>query len=115
MNHALLLRWPLLVFVLCGAGLGSCGSKKGFAPRPKPKPKISHYAIHQPDVNYPNDDVRISKKPDLEERAFMLPPGTKVEVVNTVDNKDGKIVYEIKTGDDRKGWVPKPHCKAVYK
>jgi hypothetical protein len=45
----------------------------------------------------------------------MLPPGTKVEVVNTVDNKDGKIVYEIKTGDGRKGWVPKTHCKAVYK
>jgi hypothetical protein len=95
---------------------GSCGSGKAFKPRVKKKPRISHYEIHQPDSTHPNDDVLIWKDSKRDERAFPMKPGTKVEVLETLDDeKQGKIMYKIKTKDDRTGWVPKSHCKAVYK
>ncbi|MHC4599642.1 MAG: hypothetical protein ACYS47_11605 [Planctomycetota bacterium] len=109
------LRISALVLPFLAFGLVSCGSGKGFQPRPKPKPRISHYEVHQPDVNYANDDVVIWIDRERGKRAFLLKPGTKVEVVQTVDDKDGKTMYEIKTKDGRKGWVPKTYCKAVYK
>ena len=82
------------------------------------KQRIAYYKIHQPDVNYPNDDVLIWKAPDRENRAFKLAPGTKVTVVETIDgDKYGTkhIMYKIKTADGRTGWVPKKWCKQFYK
>ena len=102
-------------FVLGLSLLASCGSGKGFKPRPKPKPTISHYEIYQPDSTYAQDDVILWQSPACAARAFLLPPGTKVEVLETVDDKEGKTFYKVKAGGDRTAWVPKSHCKAVYK
>ena len=53
-----------------------------------------------------------------EQRAFLLAPGTKVDVIETIDgDKYGSphIMYKIKTADGRTGWVPKKWCKQFYK
>jgi hypothetical protein len=87
-------------------------------PRFPTRKRIAYYQIHQPDVNYPNDDVIIWKAPDRENRAFLLSPGTKVDVIETVDgSKYGTrhIMYKIRTADGRTGWVPKRWCKQFYK
>jgi hypothetical protein len=84
----------------------------------KGQARISHYEIFQPNINYPKDDVIVWKEPARSQRAFLLKPGTKVEVVETVDgDKYGTehVVYRIKTADGREGWVPKPWCKQIYK
>ena len=109
---------PLLLLSLLAVSaliLVSCGNKKSFAPKKKKTQKIVGYEIHQPDSSYGNDDVLIWKETTRDNRAFKLPPGTKVEVLKTVDTKEGKTMYQIKDGDERTGWVPKSHCKAIYK
>jgi hypothetical protein len=91
-----------------GGGQGPPGSKK----------RVAYYRIHQPDVNYPNDHVIIWKDPSRENRAFILSPGTRVDVIETIDgDKFGSrhIMYRIRTADGRTGWVPKPWCKQVYR
>lgn len=103
--------------------LGSCGKSGGMFDRYSKKSRagrtrIAYYEIHQSDVNYPNDDVIIWQDPGRNQRAFLLTPGTKVDVVETVDgDKYGTahIVYKIKTADGRTGWVPKQWCRQVYK
>ncbi|MHC4781372.1 MAG: hypothetical protein ACYTFG_22585 [Planctomycetota bacterium] len=95
--------------------LASCGNSKAFVPKKKKKAKISHYEIYQPDSTYKDDDVVIWQKADRDKRAFLLSPGTKVKLLQSKDTADGNIMYEIETADERKGWVPKKWCKAVYK
>ncbi|MCU0722324.1 MAG: hypothetical protein MUC63_01675 [Planctomycetes bacterium] len=80
--------------------------------------RIAYYEIFQGDVNYPNDDVIIWQDPGRNQRAFLLAPKTRVDVLETVDgDKYGTqhVMYKIKTADGRTGWVPKPWCKQVYK
>ncbi|MHC5040075.1 MAG: hypothetical protein ACYTHM_22435 [Planctomycetota bacterium] len=115
-----------LIGFLCLAGLAfflsACGKSGGMFDRYKKsrkgKKRIAYYEIWQPDVNYPDDDVLIWKTPGRNNRAFKLPPGTKVDVVETVDgDKYGSqhVMYKIKTADGRTGWVPKKWCKQYYK
>jgi hypothetical protein len=106
-----------LAFVLSACGKGG-GMFDRYKKSRKGKKRIAFYKIHQPDVNYPNDDVIIWKAPDRENRAFLLSPGTKVDVIETLDgDKYGSahIMYKIKTADGRTGWVPKKWCKQFYK
>jgi hypothetical protein len=80
--------------------------------------RIAYYEIYQPDVYYPNDDVIVWQDPGRNQRAFLLPPKTRVDVLETVDgDKYGSphVMYKIKTTDGRTGWVPKGWCKQVYK
>jgi hypothetical protein len=84
----------------------------------KGKRRIAYYQIHQPNEVYANDDVIIWKTPSRDARAFVLAPGTKIDVIETVDgDKYGSahIMYKIKTADGRTGWVPKNFCKQFYK
>jgi hypothetical protein len=70
--------------------------------------------IHQPDVNYPNDDVLIWKSPARNRRAFRLAPGTEVEILEEVDGDrfgTPHVMFKIRTADGREGWVPKSWCK----
>jgi hypothetical protein len=115
------MRIAVLGFVALAFTLTSCG-KGGMFDRYKKsrkgKKRIAYYQIHQPDVNYPDDDVIIWKAPDRENRAFLLSPGIKVTVIETIDgDKFGSahIMYKIKTADGRTGWVPKKWCKQFYK
>lgn len=93
----------------------SCGESKAFKPKPKPKQVISHYEIVQPNSTYAADDVIIWSNPDQGQRAFLLKPGTKVEVLKNVDTAEGKTMLQIKTADERTGWVPNTHCVPKYK
>ena len=70
--------------------------------------QISHYEIFQPNINYPNDDVILWMDPGRNQRAFMLKPGTKVDVIEIVDGeKFGSmhLMYRIRTADGREGWI----------
>lgn len=119
-------RKPAGLTVLTLAALGvllpACTKTGGMFDKYKKSRKgtqrIAYYEIHQPDVNYPNDDVLIWKSPDRKERSFKLPPGTRVDVLETIDgDKYGSphIMYKIKTADGRTGWVPKKWCRQFYK
>ncbi|GEM_PF-2684469 len=111
----------LFAFVSLALFLSACENEGMFDRYKKKKGnrrEIDHYEIHQPDVNYPNDDVLIWHTPSRNKRKFKLPPGTHVEVLETVDgDKVGSshIMYKIRTADGREGWVPKGWCKQVYK
>jgi hypothetical protein len=110
--------------LLLSMGLSACGKTgkafdayKGHGGKAS-EMRIAYYEIYQPDINYPTDDVIIWQAPDRAQRAFLLAPKTRVEVVKTVDgDKYGSphVMYQIKTADGRTGWVPKPWCKQVYK
>ena len=66
--------------------------------------------IHQPDVNYRDDEVLIWRSPARDKRAFQLKPGTEVEIQEKVDGEQFgtiHIMYKIRTKDGRVGWVPK--------
>ena len=111
--------------LLLGMGFPACGKTgkafdayKGGGGKKASELRIAYYEIYQNDVNYPTDDVIIWQAPDRAQRAFLLAPKTRVEVIKTVDgDKYGTqhVMYQIKTADVRTGWVPKPWCKQVYK
>ena len=109
------IRIALLAVAAIAFFSASCPKKELFKPPSQTKQAVSHYEIIQPNTNYPNDEVIIWQTPDLGQRAFLLKPKTKVELVKSQDNSEGKTVYQIKTADDRTGWVPNTHCKPVYK
>ena len=122
-----MLKWGRITKAFLGLAclalfLSACGKSGGMFDRYKKsrkgKQRIAYYQIHQPDVNYPNDDVLIWHDPGRNKRSFKLPPGTKVDVLETIDgDKYGTkhIIYKIKTADGRTGWVPKKWCKQFYK
>ncbi|MCU0723968.1 MAG: hypothetical protein MUC63_10215, partial [Planctomycetes bacterium] len=77
-----------------------------------PRPAAaSRWVIHQPNENYPNDEVIVWKDQGRSQRAFLLPPGEEVENLEEVDGaKSGSphVMCRIRTRDGREGWVPKP-------
>jgi hypothetical protein len=81
---------------------------------PRSGRRFATYRIHQPHVDYRNDDVIIWADPGRTKRLFLLPPGTKVDVIETVDGAkygSNHIMYKVRTADGRAGWVPKNWCK----
>ena len=96
----------------------SCGKGPKYKTKKDKKAKISHHVIHQPNATYKDDDVIIWKTPKRKDRAFLLKPGTRIEVTDTVDGEKhggSGINNKVKDPKDREGYVPKKYCKAVMK
>ncbi|MHC5036322.1 MAG: hypothetical protein ACYTHM_03335 [Planctomycetota bacterium] len=110
------------VLALAALSFTACSKSK---PSPSTAPgsgksggRILHHVIHQPDANYGDDDVIIWQEPERKNRAFKLAPGTKVDVIETVEGDPHGVegvIFKIKTGEGREGWVPKKWCKPVKK
>jgi hypothetical protein len=67
------------------------------------------HVIHQLSTRYPNDKVLLWATPARKKRKLILPPGTLVKVLKTVDGAtygSPQDIYLIKTKDGREGWVP---------
>ncbi|MHC4781341.1 MAG: SH3 domain-containing protein [Planctomycetota bacterium] len=100
---------------------GACGKPGKMYEKVKPKKggeKISHYVIHQPNTTHPDDDVIVWKGPDRKDRVCQLPPGTKVDMIETVEGDPHGyqgVLFKIKTADGRTGYVPDKWLKGIKK
>lgn len=104
----------LAVGCLLLAGCGGKGLASKFKDAAKGKKEKTHFEIHQPHHIYKNDKVLIWHGPQRNKRKFLLPPGTRVKVLTTVNGqKYGQEwdMYKIQTSDGRVGWVPSGWCK----
>jgi hypothetical protein len=81
-----------------------------------PGRKVDHYEIVQPVPRFAKDAVVAWKDPGRTETAFLLAPGTRVEVLESDDGKKWESAYamlRVRAPDAREGWVLRERVRPV--